>query len=99
MSGPRRIVFSSGIPVQVLFGWVREVIYLKFRFRVNKRTNTFITIFASLAIVAMLIVRFEYPVAEVWKIIAVSLFFLAVIVALAAAIGFAVRWVSDRRHR
>ena len=72
---------------------------MKFRFKYNRRINVFITIFASMAIVAMLVVRFQYPVAEVWKILWITLFFLGVIIGLAAAIGFSFRWVSERRNK
>lgn len=72
---------------------------MKFRFKYNRRINVFITIFASVAIVAMLVVRFQYPVAEVWKILWITLFFLVVIIGLAAAIGFAFRWISERRDK
>lgn len=72
---------------------------MKFRFKHSKRINVFITIFASMAMVAMLVVRFQYPVAEVWKILGISLFFLVVIVGLAAAIGFAFRWIAERRGK
>lgn len=72
---------------------------MKIRFKLHRRTNVYITIIACITAIAMLVVRFEYPVAEVWKILWVSLFFLVVIVALAAAIGFAYRWISERHDR
>ncbi len=72
---------------------------MKIRFKFSRRINVFITIFASCAIVAMMIVRFQYPVEEVLEILWVTLFFLVVIVALAAAIGFVFRWIAERRNR
>jgi len=70
---------------------------LNIRFKVNKRFNVFVTVFACAAAIWMMVVRFDYPIEKVFEILWVSVVFLVGLILLAVPFAFILR-VWNARH-
>jgi len=69
---------------------------LKVRFKVNKRFNLLVTLFAGAAAVWMMVVRFGYPVEKVLTALWFSLAGIVVIMLITAPLALLLRWWNNR---
>ncbi|WP_019601686.1 hypothetical protein [Teredinibacter turnerae] len=69
---------------------------MKVKFRFNKRSNVMVTLIASGAALAMMVVRFGYPADKLFEALWVAVLLLAALVGAAAVLGLCLRWLMGR---
>jgi len=72
---------------------------LKINFKVNKRYNFFVTLFACAAALWMMVTRFNYPVEKLLTIFWICLAALVLILVITAPLALLLRWLAVRRDR